>query len=228
MSDRMLWDGKVATVMESELRARSLYQQGKVLSASANATYPIASVTSVSLERLPFGYWEGMGALALVGMTVIPLGMFMRAMDQNFSGGLFMISGVLLILSIPFGIIDGIRARVVRVGLVSGKTVGIKVPNEKIGQELSGALNTAVRTWNTSRSVPTGIADELARLADLRDAGVLSPVDWEQAKALFLGKPASHQEQAVTMLRQLHDLRVAGVLSESEFNMKKWDVLAAK
>jgi len=34
------------------------------------------------------------------------------------------------------------------------------------------------------------------------------------------------RESSVGLLRQLHSLHKSGVLSESEFNMKKWDVLS--
>ena len=37
-------------------------------------------------------------------------------------------------------------------------------------------------------------------------------------------KAPDEREQAITNLRQLHGLRQSGVLSESEFNMEKWDV----
>jgi hypothetical protein len=70
------------------------------------------------------------------------------------------------------------------------------------------------------------IAEQLSKLAELRDQGLLDDDDWERAKDLFLGKAADEREAAITNLRQLYGLRQNGVLSESEFNMKKWDVLS--
>ena len=71
-----------------------------------------------------------------------------------------------------------------------------------------------------------GVADELSKLAALRDGGLLSLSEWERATALYLGKPPTARDAAIAQLRSLHALHRDGVLSESEFNMKKWDVLA--
>jgi hypothetical protein len=60
----------------------------------------------------------------------------------------------------------------------------------------------------------------------IRDEGVIDTADWERAKDLFLGKPEDERDRAARGLRQLHELQKSGVLSTSEFNMKKWDVLA--
>lgn len=73
---------------------------------------------------------------------------------------------------------------------------------------------------------PVGVADELSKLAALRDSGLLSLSEWERATALYLGKPPSARDDAIVQLRSLHALHLDGVLSQSEFNSKKWDVLA--
>lgn len=70
------------------------------------------------------------------------------------------------------------------------------------------------------------VADELARLGELKGQGLLSDGDWERAKDLFLGKEPDERQKAITNLRQLHELHKSGVLSESEFNTKKWDILS--
>lgn len=70
------------------------------------------------------------------------------------------------------------------------------------------------------------IADELGKIAELVEAGALQQDDLDRAKALYLGKSPNAQEESLRRLRQLHDLFRSGVLSESEFNMKKWDVLS--
>jgi hypothetical protein len=74
--------------------------------------------------------------------------------------------------------------------------------------------------------VPVGVADELAKLASLKESGMLSEAEWERATNLYLGKPSTAREEAIAQLRSLHSLHKQGVLSESEFNSKKWDVLA--
>lgn len=75
-------------------------------------------------------------------------------------------------------------------------------------------------------SAPVGVADELAKLASLKESGMLSEEEWGRATSLYLGKASSAREEAIAQLRSLHSLHKQGVLSESEFNMKKWDVLA--
>jgi len=61
---------------------------------------------------------------------------------------------------------------------------------------------------------------------ELRDDGIINESDWGRAKDLFLGKPEDQQDRAAHDLRQLNDLYQSGVLSQSEFDMKKWDVLS--
>ena len=78
----------------------------------------------------------------------------------------------------------------------------------------------------TASEIGTGMADELERLSELVAAGVLTQDEFERGKTLFLGSPPDAKEQSILLLRQLHGLYESGVLSESEFNMKKWDVLS--
>ena len=74
----------------------------------------------------------------------------------------------------------------------------------------------------TSRQV----ADELSKLAELAQNGLLSADEWERAKELYLGKPPDRRAADTRLLRELHDLHGNGVLSESEFNTKKWEILS--
>lgn len=71
-------------------------------------------------------------------------------------------------------------------------------------------------------------AAALAALGELRRQGLLDDSDWERAKALMLGKRADEQRQAIDLLRQLHGLMEAGVISPGEFNMKKWEILSRR
>jgi len=77
-------------------------------------------------------------------------------------------------------------------------------------------------------SSPTqlSMADELQKLAQLTKEGILSAEEYDRAKNRLIGVSPSQVDEATKLLRQLHELRVQGVLSESEFNMKKWDVLS--
>jgi hypothetical protein len=69
------------------------------------------------------------------------------------------------------------------------------------------------------------VADELAKLSKLRAEGALDDDEWDRAKDYFLGKDESQRDRAARELRQLHELHRSGVLSGSEFNTKKWDIL---
>jgi len=91
--------------------------------------------------------------------------------------------------------------------------------------EFISALRAAVsRHQHVSSS--DGIAAELERLAALRTNGVLDDRDWVRAKDLFLGKPPNDQQDAVRLLGNLFALKQKGVLSKSEFNTKKWEILS--
>jgi hypothetical protein len=97
--------------------------------------------------------------------------------------------------------------------------------DKRFGQ-LAGEIH-AQRQFAESRGLPAlGVADELRKLAVLTNEGVLTRDDLERAKGLFLGKPRPKQDEATRLLRNLYELHCQGALSESEFNMKKWDILA--
>ena len=82
-------------------------------------------------------------------------------------------------------------------------------------------------TGEKSGSTPL-LADEFKKLADLKSMNILTEDEFQRAKALFLGKPPDKREEALVILKNLHSLYKSGVLSESEFNMKKWDILSRK
>lgn len=75
--------------------------------------------------------------------------------------------------------------------------------------------------------VGAGVADEIAKLSELASEGAISSEEFERGKELFLGKPPDEAADKIALLRQLHSLHKSGVLSESEFNMKKWDLLSS-
>ena len=113
----------------------------------------------------------------------------------------------------------------VLVQLSSGDTFHIRARSEHQAAEIRAAVESAIVAQSFQGS-GRSVADELVKLSSLRDAGVLTEQDWERAKVLYLGKHADARSAAIEHLRKLHDLYRAGVLSESEFNMKKWDVLS--
>jgi hypothetical protein len=90
------------------------------------------------------------------------------------------------------------------------------------------ALATELQRMTLAAASHGSSGDQLAILAELHSNGMLSADEWEQAKALYLGKAPTEQERAADELGHLFALKQAGVLSESEFNMKKWEVLARR
>lgn len=74
----------------------------------------------------------------------------------------------------------------------------------------------------------TEFAEELSKLSALTTAGLLTSGEFDRAKQAFIGRPPDEAAEAVALLRQLHDLYRTNVLSESEFNVKKWDLLGSR
>jgi hypothetical protein len=87
-------------------------------------------------------------------------------------------------------------------------------------------FRTTVARQQASSASDSDPASELERLASLASDGLLTQDEWTRAKDLYLGKPPDVREEALRLLRTLHELHRDGVLSEAEFNMKKWDVLS--
>lgn len=70
--------------------------------------------------------------------------------------------------------------------------------------------------------------DEIEKLHKLFVEGVITAEEFERGKATFLGFPPNKAAAAVELLNNLHQLWKAGALSESEFKMKKWDILSER
>lgn len=70
------------------------------------------------------------------------------------------------------------------------------------------------------------VADELGKLAQLVQEGALTADEWQRAKDLVLGQPKDKQDEAVERVAKLYAAHKAGALTESEFNMTKWDILS--
>lgn len=98
--------------------------------------------------------------------------------------------------------------------------------DETLSDAFSSAIHQAMIDAVSGTSSGATVAQELAELAALRDAGILDSADWDRARDMFLGKRPDAQRAIAEELRQLHELFKSGVLTESEFNLKKWDVLA--
>ena len=75
---------------------------------------------------------------------------------------------------------------------------------------------------------PTSVASEIRKLTELLEEGILTADEWQSAKGQLVGKKSNQIDEAVTLLRSLHGLVIQGVLTESEYNIKKWDILSQR
>jgi hypothetical protein len=74
---------------------------------------------------------------------------------------------------------------------------------------------------------PASAIAALPALEQLRRDGALSDTEWEKAKKLVLERPEI-KETVAQKIADLYSLYRSGALSNSEFNMKKWDLLSRK
>jgi hypothetical protein len=102
---------------------------------------------------------------------------------------------------------------------ISSPFVQLKTLSSNLESVLSGS-SLARNTHNLSEA--------LTRLSGLKSEGIITEEEFERAKSGFIGSSVEVAENSIGILRQLHSLLQSGVLSESEFNMKKWDILSKK
>jgi hypothetical protein len=72
------------------------------------------------------------------------------------------------------------------------------------------------------------VASQIEQLGKLCAAGVISNEEFERGKQLFLGGAPDKAAVAISLLQSLAALKETGVLSPSEFNMKKWEILSER
>ncbi|MDQ1308669.1 MAG: hypothetical protein QG671_4504 [Actinomycetota bacterium] len=89
------------------------------------------------------------------------------------------------------------------------------------------AFTSAMTRISAVRAVPD-VAEQLQALHSLFSEGVLTAEEFQRAKELFIGCPADAELKAERSLRNLKQLLDAGILTESEFRSKKWQVLSAQ
>ncbi len=66
-----------------------------------------------------------------------------------------------------------------------------------------------------------------APLDDLGASGALDPRELDTARQIISVRPASEAQELVDLLSGLYELHRSGVLTESEFNAKKWEILSS-
>ncbi len=92
---------------------------------------------------------------------------------------------------------------------------------KNFGQNLDQRKSGSLLAKETSKA-----AGALGVLTSLLEEGMISQEEFERAKGGFLGTTTEVQESSASQIRQLHSLHRDGVLTEGEFNMKKWDILS--
>lgn len=73
----------------------------------------------------------------------------------------------------------------------------------------------------------SSVADEIKKLAMLHRDGIITIEEFGRLKQQLAGKPSGVND-VIRLLRGLKDLEREGALTESEFNMKKWDILSRR
>jgi hypothetical protein len=85
-----------------------------------------------------------------------------------------------------------------------------------------------VEVTNPGALSQKSVAQEIEKLGQLFLTGVITAEEFERGKTLFLGTPPDKAASAVELLQSLDALKKQGVLSQSEFNMKKWEILSER
>lgn len=194
--------------------------------------YPISAVTSVEVRPVS----DAPKAGALVYLAMAGVAIIIIVSNQIWAGAYGPAAVGLALLAVCgwFGYrsLRTIRTlrecREVHIRLSSGDTVVVPTASAVSAQKVHSALDRALTASSSSPESGISVAAELEKLAALRDSGVLTEADWTRAKGLYLGQPEDQQSATVDQLRRLYSLHREGVLSESEFNSKKWDVLASR
>ena len=97
-----------------------------------------------------------------------------------------------------------------------------------IGGNPDGTGVVKVEITNPEKLQPVDVAEQVEKLGQLFLKGVITAEEFERGKALFLGSPPDVAGKTMETLNDLYRLQQKGALSESEYNIKKWDLLSGK
>jgi hypothetical protein len=201
--------------------------------AYRSAIFPVPSVSGVGIVGRPFEFLENHlkacgGGLLIAVMAAVLGAVFPTRVGPLPMWPMLVMAGLLMVCLGVLGMAQYFGQKIVLISFQSGDSVRIPVWERSTAWAMRDAVDRALTyNINASRS-PVSPADELGRLSQLRAEGAISDLDWERAKDLYLGKRPDARQAMIEQLRGLHDLHRRGALSESEFNMKKWDVLSQK
>lgn len=205
---------------------RTYFQDGDITVTSARfiegtRVYPISSILSVDVfvhEQRTSKWYYGVA----LGFAMFAVGIV--------APSLLLIVGLLvaLVCMLIAGFDPGSVVKKIThtIRLKGNAETSVVFSDETLSDAFSSAIHQAMIDAASGTSSGATVAQELAELAALRDAGILDSADWDRARDMFLGKRPDAQRIIAEELRQLHELFKSGVLTESEFNLKKWDVLA--
>ena len=94
---------------------------------------------------------------------------------------------------------------------------------QRLANDLATLSSAAVHSGGS-----VSIATQIAELGELCKKGIITREEFDRCKALFLGSPPDIATQTLGILDGLHKLKTNGALSESEYNVKKWELLGGK
>ena len=146
----------------------------------------------------------------------------------------FFVKKETLVITIPIDAIvsvqiEGLLSKVLAVSLDKEKVHGFSKQIFKVS-ELEKWVKIIDETIRNHRfhynNATSSISKEIEQLKRRTEEGLITSDEYERAKEIFLGKPVNARDEFVTVLRNLHSLYKSGVLSESEFNSKKWEILS--
>ncbi|HDP79064.1 MAG TPA: hypothetical protein ENN47_13000 [Mesotoga infera] len=120
----------------------------------------------------------------------------------------------------------GSRRQDFSINFWTGSVVGFTEKEEDAYQLQQAADHILQRQRIGVTRGSTNLSQEIVELNRLMEEGLITEDEFGRAKELFLGKAKDDRDYVVKLLRNLYVLYKTDVLSESEFNMKKWDILS--
>ena len=121
-----------------------------------------------------------------------------------------------------------LRMEVRRLGKLLVEAVPHIYNEQSLTNDLIAATGNRVEITNPEKLRPVDTAAQVEKLGQLFLKGVITAEEFERGKALFLGSPPDIARKTMETLDDLYRLQQKGALSESEYNIKKWDLLAGK
>lgn len=119
------------------------------------------------------------------------------------------------------------KDKLIALNIESGIEGGIVIYSPFIeGKAIAESLSKMIGGTDGMLTGIVSVSDELKKISQLKNEGLINEQEWDQAKKYLIGAPPSKIEIAERQIRQLYALCAEGALTESEFRMKKWDILS--